>query len=297
MFQGIGLVLIVLILFLGSPRSALIVGITIPFAMMVAFILMHLTNIPANLLSLGAIDFGIIVDGAIVMTEAILRRREAKPDEPLTEDDVREAALQVARPIFFATLIIITAYLPLFAFQRVEAKLFSPDGLCGRFCAVRRAAVRADADSGACLSAPIASRGASSTIRCWTGSRRGYRRDAAAVACVGRSIVYVLSAAAAVAIVWLGVTVWREFLPELDEGSIWLHVEIAGRAFRSRRRREMAAELAQGRAGVSRRSSYVVTPARAQRRRHRPVDAFAHRSRRRAASLRHAGRPAAASRI
>src|SRR4029453_7145085 len=125
-FQGVGLVLIVLIMFLGSPRSALIVGITIPFAMMVAFILMYLLKIPANLMSLGAIDFGIIVDGAIVMSEAILRRREAKPNEPLTESDVREAARQVARPIFFATLIIIVAYLPLFAFQRVEAKLFSP---------------------------------------------------------------------------------------------------------------------------------------------------------------------------
>jgi heavy metal efflux system protein len=125
-FQGVGLVLIVLILFLGSPRAALIVGITIPFAMMVAFSLMHLTNIPANLLSLGAIDFGIIVDGAIVMSEAILRRREAKPDEPLTEDDVRETALQVAGPIFFATLIIITAYVPLFAFQRIESKFFAP---------------------------------------------------------------------------------------------------------------------------------------------------------------------------
>src|SRR3989449_11718050 len=84
------------------------------------------TTPPANLLSLGAIDFGIIVDGAIVMTEAILRRREAKPGEPLTEADAREVAHQVARPIFFATLIIITAYFPLFAFQRVEAKLFYP---------------------------------------------------------------------------------------------------------------------------------------------------------------------------
>ena len=125
-FSGIGLVLIVLILFLGSPRSALIVGITVPFAMMVAFILMYHSGISANLLSLGAIDFGIIVDGAIVMTEAILRRREAKPDEPLTETEVRDAARQVARPIFFATAIIITTYLPLFAFQRIEAKLFYP---------------------------------------------------------------------------------------------------------------------------------------------------------------------------
>ena len=125
-FQGIGLVLVVLILFLGSVRSALIIGITIPFAMFTAFILMNFLKIPANLLSLGAIDFGIIVDGAIVMTEAILRRREADPDRPLTEADVAVAAHQVARPILFATLIIISTYLPLFAFQRVEAKLFYP---------------------------------------------------------------------------------------------------------------------------------------------------------------------------
>src|SRR5258708_7877829 len=84
-FTGIGFVLIVLILFLGTPRSALIVGLTIPFAMLVAFTLMNLTKIPANLLSLGAIDFGIIVDASIVMTEAILRRREAKPHEPLLQ--------------------------------------------------------------------------------------------------------------------------------------------------------------------------------------------------------------------
>lgn len=89
--------LIVLILFLGSPRSALIVGITIPFAMVVAFILMYHTGISANLLSLGAIDFDIIVDGAIVMTEAILRRREAKPNEPLSESDTLDAARQVTK--------------------------------------------------------------------------------------------------------------------------------------------------------------------------------------------------------
>ena len=125
-FQGIGLVLIVLILFLGSPRTALIIGLTIPFAMLIAFIMMNLARVPANLLSLGAIDFGIIVDGAIVMTEAILRRREADPERPLTESDAALAAHQVARPIFFSTLIIITTYLPLFAFQRIEAKLFYP---------------------------------------------------------------------------------------------------------------------------------------------------------------------------
>ena len=86
-FQGIGLVLVILILFLGSPRTALIIGLTIPFAMLIAFIMMNLARVPANLLSLGAIDFGILVDGAIVMMEAILRRREADPERPLTESD------------------------------------------------------------------------------------------------------------------------------------------------------------------------------------------------------------------
>ena len=87
---------------------------------------MRFTNIPANLLSLGAIDFGIIVDASIVVMENILRHREENPDKNLSESDALASAIHVARPIFFATLIIITAYLPLFAFQRVEKKLFSP---------------------------------------------------------------------------------------------------------------------------------------------------------------------------
>ena len=78
-FQGIGLVLIVLILFLGSARAALVAGVTIPMALVAVFTLLNLTHVSANLLSLGAIDFGILVDGAIVVTEAILRRREAMP--------------------------------------------------------------------------------------------------------------------------------------------------------------------------------------------------------------------------
>ncbi len=223
-FEGIGLVLIVLILFLGSPRSALLVGATIPFAMVVAFILMHHTKISANLLSLGAIDFGIIVDGAIVMTEAILRRREAKPNEPLSEADVHEAARQVARPIFFATLIIISAYLPLFAFQRIEAKLFHPMAFAVGY-----------AQFGALLFALmvipglayLAYRGPWRVFRNpvldwleagyrWT-LQRSLRRP---------SIAYVLTAGTAAGVILLGTTVWREFLPQLDEGSVWLHADM-----------------------------------------------------------------------
>ena len=124
--EGVGLVFLVLIIFLGSPRSAFVVAVSIPLALVSVFSFLHLTHVSANLLSLGAIDFGILVDGAIVVTEAILRRREATPEEELSESEVRAAALQVTRPIFFASLIIITTYLPLFSFERAEAKLFTP---------------------------------------------------------------------------------------------------------------------------------------------------------------------------
>jgi heavy metal efflux system protein len=225
-FQGIGLVFIVLILFLGSPRSALIVGITIPFALVTAFIMMNLTRISANLLSLGAIDFGIIVDGAIVMTEAILRRREARPDEPLEESDAADAARQVARPIFFATLIIITAYLPLFAFQRVEAKLFYPMVYAVGFAQLGALLLALTLVPGlAYLAYRKPRRVFHNHVLEWIEVR--YRR--ALTGALHRPvIVYVLSAAAALAVIGLGMTVWREFLPELDEGSIWLHAEMPG---------------------------------------------------------------------
>src|ERR1700684_1272240 len=126
MAEGIGLVFLVLILFLGSPRSALVVAVSIPLALVSVFSLLNLTHVSANLLSLGAIDFGILVDGAIVVTEAVLRRREALPSEELSESEAKAATLQVTRPIFFASLIIITAYLPMFSFERAEAKLFTP---------------------------------------------------------------------------------------------------------------------------------------------------------------------------
>ena len=119
LIEGMVLVVLVLILFLGSWRGALLVAITIPLSLLIAFILMPLTDIPANLLSLGAIDFGILVDGSIVMMETILKKRERHPQELLQEESILKRATEVARPIFFSTLIIITAYLPLFAFEHI----------------------------------------------------------------------------------------------------------------------------------------------------------------------------------
>src|SRR5260370_9370405 len=225
-FQGIGLVLIVLILFLGSPRSALIVGITIPFAMVTVFVLMNFFKISANLLSLGAIDFGIIVDAAIVVTDAILRRRETKPDERLTEEDAILAAHQVARPIFFATLIIITTYMPLFAFQRIEAKLFYPMVYAvgfAQFAALLLALALLPA------LAYLAHRKPRRVLRNYVLGwiEAGYQR--ALQGSLRRpSIAYLVTAGAAVTVVGLAITVSREFLPDLDEGGLFLHGEMIG---------------------------------------------------------------------
>jgi cobalt-zinc-cadmium resistance protein CzcA len=224
--QGIGLVLIILMLFLGSLRSALIVGITIPFAMVTTFILMNLFKIPANLLSLGAIDFGIIVDAAIVVTEAILRRREANPNEPLDELAAADAARQVARPIFFATLIIITAYLPLFAFERVEAKLFYPMVYAIGFAQFGALMFALTLVPGL---AYLAYRRPQRVFHNYVLARTeaAYRRTLRAL--LNRpGILYVFSATAAAAVVMLAMTVPREFLPELDEGGLFLHGEMVG---------------------------------------------------------------------
>jgi len=222
--EGISLVFLILILFLGSPRSALIAGVSIPLALVAVFSLLNLTHVSANLLSLGAIDFGILVDGAIVVTEAILRRREAMPTEELSESEVKAAALQVTRPIFFASLIIITAYLPLFSFERAEAKLFTP-----------MAYTMAYALFGALLTALALVPGlAYFAFRKpgpvyhnrwleWLTQR--YQRVLAA--CIDQPrIVYGIVIFALLAVVGLGATVGRDFLPDLDEGTLWLQVQM-----------------------------------------------------------------------
>jgi cobalt-zinc-cadmium resistance protein CzcA len=124
---GLVLVLVILGLFLLSLRTALIVAVTIPFALMFAFICLDWRHIPANLLSIGAIDFGIIVDGAIVMVENIFRERAARAGEDhRLVDVVRDAAHDVERPIFFAVAVIIAGYLPIYVLSGPSGRLFQP---------------------------------------------------------------------------------------------------------------------------------------------------------------------------
>ena len=222
--EGIGLVFLVLIIFLGSPRSAFVVAVSIPMALVSVFVFLNVTKVSANLLSLGAIDFGILVDGAIVVTEAILRRREATPDEELSESEVKAAAVQVTRPIFFASLIIITTYLPLFSFERAEAKLFTP-----------MAYTMGYALFGALLTTLTLVPG----LAFYAFRKPGrvyhnrwlewltHRYEHVLQACLDQPrIIYGVTIFALFAVVGLGGTVGREFLPDLDEGSLWLQVQM-----------------------------------------------------------------------
>jgi cobalt-zinc-cadmium resistance protein CzcA len=118
----------VLFVFLGSLRGALLTAITIPLSLLFAFVCMHVSGIPANLLSLGALDFGIIVDGTVVMVEHIVHElaHRLRNEGETSLDVIRAAALDVQRPIFFSLVIIVAAYLPLFTLERVERRLFTP---------------------------------------------------------------------------------------------------------------------------------------------------------------------------
>src|SRR5262249_24080045 len=129
LMEGFTVVVLVLIFFLGSPRAVLLTALTIPLSLLFAFICMFFNGVPANLLSLGALDFGFIVDGTLVMVEHIVRKLsqpQRDRQQRSTFDMIRAAALEVEGPIFFSLCILIAAYLPLFTLERVERRLFTP---------------------------------------------------------------------------------------------------------------------------------------------------------------------------
>ncbi|MCS7023301.1 MAG: CusA/CzcA family heavy metal efflux RND transporter [Bryobacteraceae bacterium] len=128
LLEGLVIVVFVLLLFLGSFRAAILTAITIPLALLFAFCCMYFSGIPANLLSLGALDFGIIVDGSLIMVERVLHTFQARKPKGAENvfKTVRDAALEVESPLFFSLVIIISAYFPLFMLERVERRLFTP---------------------------------------------------------------------------------------------------------------------------------------------------------------------------
>src|SRR5256886_1518042 len=222
--EGAGLVIVLLSLFLGNLRAALIVALTIPLSLLFAFVFMDLRGIPANLLSLGAIDFGIIVDGAVIMTENILRHlSERKVTGPRVLREVQHAALEVARPLTFAVLIIMTVYVPILTFQRIEGKLFRPMAVTIAFAVI----------GSLVLTLTLLPVLTSFLFRHPPSERespilRALRAPylPALRFCLRRPAVPVGATAALFALALVAFTLLgKEFLPELDEGDIWLRVK------------------------------------------------------------------------
>lgn len=240
LFEGMVLVVLVLILFLGNWRGALLVALTIPLSLLIAFILMQLTDIPANLLSLGAIDFGILVDGAIVMMETVLKKRERHPDELLTEESILRRTTEVARPIFFSTLIIITAYLPLFAFEHIEKKLFTPMAYTVGYALLGALAVALFLIPGLAFYAYRKPRKIYHNR--WLEKLGDiYHKQIIALLDKPKRVLMPLLVILMAAGV-LSYTVGKDFLPPLDEGAIWIQVQLPP-GISIEKSKEMGAEL------------------------------------------------------
>ncbi len=226
--EGIILVVVILFIFLGNVRGALIVAITIPFALLFASICLDLVHVPANLLSLGALDFGMVVDGAVVMVENIVRHLGHHRDaasKPI--DQIREASHEVQRPVFYAIGIIITAYLPIFTLQAVEGRLFRPMAWTVAFALL--GALLFSMILAPVLSSFLFPRGTKeweNPVLIWIIS--GYRR-AATWAIEHRVVPIGLALAALGVTLFLGMSgaVGSEFLPHLDEGAIWVRGTLA----------------------------------------------------------------------
>src|SRR5476651_2227119 len=228
--EGMILVSVILFLFLLNARAAIIVALTIPFSLLFASIWLDVSHIPANLLSLGALDFGMVVDGAVVMVENIMRHlSHRRPDGPqrTTAEIIREACHEVQRPVFYAIAIIITAYMPIFTLQRVEGRLFRPMAWTVAFALL-------GAMTFSILVVPVL---ASAFFR--KGVKESHNPVLAYLTdsyrhrlrwCVGhRSITVAVGVICLLVTVYLGFggIIGAEFLPHLDEGAIWARGTLA----------------------------------------------------------------------
>ena len=228
--EGIILVVIVLFLFLGNVRGAIIVALTIPFALLFAATCLNLKGIPANLLSLGALDFGMVVDGAVVMVENIVRHlslRQGESDSKTTLQTIGRAAHEVQRPVFYAIAIIITAYLPIFTLQRVEGRLFKPMAWTVAFALLGALLF-------SMLVAPVLSsfffrKGVSEWRNPAMEFLKTRYRGAARWAIGHRLVIVGVAAIGLIVAIYLtvGGVIGSEFLPHLDEGALWVRGTLA----------------------------------------------------------------------
>ncbi|MEJ1242016.1 CusA/CzcA family heavy metal efflux RND transporter [Chryseolinea sp. T2] len=233
LLEGVSIVVIVLVLFLGNIRTALVVAFTIPFALLFAFLLMKINGIPANLLSLGAIDFGIIVDGACVMAAHLVHKFKTASAEERREGVIKltmSAAQEVGREIFFSVTIIVLAYMPILTMQRVEGKLFSPMALTLAFavvgamiCALTVIPVLISIAYNKHLKSDV-----HNEVPEWRKKidliawfERSYRKSLGKIL-KAHKVVVISGFAIVLVMISFFPRLGTEFLPPLDEGSIWM---------------------------------------------------------------------------
>ncbi len=226
--EGIVLVLVILFFFLGNFRGAIIVALTIPFALLLAAICLDLNSIPANLLSLGALDFGMVVDGSVVIIENIVRHFALTTDTQKTPlERIRDAVSEVIRPVFFARAIIIAAYLPIFTLESVEGRLFKPMAWTVCF------ALLGGLIFSLIIAPALAALHFKAGVREWrnpameflkTKYRAGVQWAVEHPAItVGTGVFAVVATAG----LMVSGVVGSEFLPHLDEGAVWVRGTLA----------------------------------------------------------------------
>jgi cobalt-zinc-cadmium resistance protein CzcA len=225
--DGMILVVVILFLFLGNVRGAIIVALTIPFSLLFAATCLNLRGIPANLLSLGALDFGMVVDGAVVMVENIVRHLSRRDDTRTAKQKISDAAHEVQRPVFYAVAIIITAYLPIFTLQRVEGRLFKPMAWTVAFALLGAIIFSLlIAPALASIFFPKGTREWRNPVMTWATNI--YRRVLRVA--IRLRFLTVAGGVAGLAVamyLWLGGVIGSEFLPHLDEGALWVRGTLA----------------------------------------------------------------------
>ena len=226
--EGIILVVIILLLFLGNARGAIIVALTIPFSLLFAATCLKMKGIPANLLSLGALDFGMVVDGAVVMVENIVRHLSSRETDNRTpKQKIFEAAHEVQRPVFYAIGIIITAYLPIFTLTSVEGRLFKPKAWTVAFALLGALLFSMlVAPVLASLFFPRGTREWHNPVMTWLTNM--YRRTLRwAIRLRVLTVAGGLASLALAIYLTVGGVIGSEFLPHLDEGSLWVRGTLA----------------------------------------------------------------------
>jgi cobalt-zinc-cadmium resistance protein CzcA len=231
---GASLVTALLLIFLRNWRAALAVAAIIPLALLAAFAGLNEVGVPANLISMGAVDFGIIIDSAVVLVEAMMvalsleaaKHDGVMPDRFRRREVLRHTVTGLARPILFSKAIIIMAFVPIFTFQRVEGKMFSPVALTLTF-ALAAALVLTLSFLPAVLSFLVERYNMAERHIAWMDKLRDRYRSIIHTARPHDKTVFAVSL---LALLLTGAMVPRlgsEFLPKLDEGNIWLTIQLA----------------------------------------------------------------------